>query len=101
MSLITELHKNGLLQIYKNAEAVASSPTPDVLSCSELRRYWLSWWDGTIRLHRYDSQGQQLVTWSEENFMAIGAVQLLSGPGGDGEWIVDREACKYGERKIL
>ena len=83
------------IQIYKNTESVASNPTPDVLKCDEMRRFWLSWSDKTIRLHQYDGQGTQLITWSEEDFMQASALALSSGPHSAAEWIIDREACEW------
>ena len=43
-------NSNQNVEIHKNGGVVATFLAPDVLSCGEHRKFWISWQENTIRV---------------------------------------------------
>ncbi|ELU12989.1 hypothetical protein CAPTEDRAFT_114549 [Capitella teleta] len=68
-------------------DQLQTASTPDVLSCDELRLFWVSWQEGRIRAGQGNSLDHNiLVEWVDPEPMGVGIISVTTGWGSTGEW---------------
>lgn len=66
-------------------DTVATVATPDILSCSESRPFWIGWQNGNITVGRGNVTGQEsFMSYADPAPYVIAAVSLASGYDGNG-----------------
>jgi hypothetical protein len=69
------------------AEVLAESDTPGIVSCTESRKFTLRWMTNTVQVLTGSSAGRVIVDWTNsQGSLALFAVGLATGPGSAGEW---------------
>jgi len=66
---------------------VAEVPTPNILSESEFRGFWVRWHDGTITVGR-EGEAAPFLSWTDFERIPIEYVGVCTGWGASGNWII-------------
>ena len=68
----------------------AQADTPSVLSASEMRSFWISWKDQTIRVGGGDVPFMyEKLNWYDPNFHSINSIGIMTCFGSSGKWIIN------------
>jgi Farnesoic acid 0-methyl transferase len=74
------------LQIVGSSSDIAIANTPDVISCSELRWFWIGWLDGFLRVGKGQRYGANpLIELFEPMPHAVNYITVGTN-GADGNW---------------
>ena len=89
--IILGAEANGKSQILSYSDAgtsvIAEEDTPDILDCSEIRRFTLSWINDKIQLLAGSMSGRVIIDWrKDQGGFALFAAALSTGPGSQGDW---------------
>jgi hypothetical protein len=72
---------------------VASIDTPGLLDCYALRTFWITWYDGIVRLGHGKMNSNKLLEFPDTSHLAIAALSLqTSGSPGGGQWQVTKSS---------
>ena len=72
------------------SQTVQTVNTPSILSCKELRKFWVSWEDNTIQVGSGDLYQHSFIAWTDPLFHPVGAVSFSTGYGAVGEWQIEQ-----------
>ena len=80
--------------IYKGTDttAVSETDTPDVISCTESRTFWISWAAGTIQIAIKSDRGRRIIAWTDSSPASVHVIGMATGPGSEGEWRFSRSS---------
>lgn len=71
-------------------EPTASEVTANILSCTEFRKFWISWENGRIDVALSSPAGRSYLSWSDGSPLQVHVLRISTGPGSDGEWMFPR-----------
>ena len=78
-------------RIYKQGEQLATADTPHILSCTDMRQFYLHWSYGHIEVRYGSHSGKIAVDYhAEADWEEIHSVSLWSE--GQADWVVSRKA---------
>ena len=94
--IILGADSNTKSRIYKGTDstAVSQSDTPDVISCTESRTFWISWAAGTIQIAIKSDRGRRVIAWTDSSPATVHVIGMATGPGAEGEWRFSRSTGK-------
>lgn len=64
--------------------------TPQILSCDELRNFWLSWRDGYVEVGHGRHAGSELIArWRDETPLSVHEISVTTTQNSEGYWEFD------------
>lgn len=77
----------------RNGNVQEKEPSANILSCVALRRFWVSWADGHVRVGRGRPFDDQIVDWQDGSPINVKAVSLTMYGNSDdsAEWVIPEE----------
>ncbi|CAH1794507.1 unnamed protein product [Owenia fusiformis] len=76
-----------VLRPSKGGKPMATALTRDILSCDELRSFWISWYDKSIEIGSGNVYGMnRIIYYPDPNFHDVNAISYATGWGSSAEW---------------
>ena len=78
-----------VLRLSPSGEEVATADTDDILSCNEMRQFWVAWTDKIVRVGEGSEIGElEILYYDDSNFHPIFSVGFSTGYTSTGQWVV-------------
>ena len=96
--IVMGAQSNSMTEIHKQSpqSETKSFSTQDILSCSEMRPFWIRWVSGSIELGTGDDVGSAILfAWRDMSAYEINSISLASKHTENAHWEFDEDSSEY------